>query len=83
MDRNLIDIAVSDTGFVFDPTTGQTFRLNKSALFIVRTLQTGAKLNQVAEKLAEQFNVDKSSAKEDVKEFLSLMAKMGFKFDAS
>ena len=83
MERNLVDIAISDTGFVFDPTTGQTFRLNKTALFIVRTLQSGSKLEQVTEKMVDHFNIDKPTAKEDLKEFLSLMTKMGFHINAS
>ena len=83
MDRNLADIAISDTGFVFDPTTGQTFRLNKTALFIVRTLHSGAKLDQVTEQMVEHFKIDKPTAREDLKEFLSLIGKMGFKVNAS
>ncbi|MBI4218138.1 MAG: PqqD family protein [Elusimicrobia bacterium] len=83
MTRQLTDIAVSDTGFVFDPSTGQTFWLNKTALFVVRSLQGGSPLSEVVGQVSEQFDVDKKSAAEDVREFMTLMNKMGFKINAS
>ncbi len=35
----LKNLALSDTGFVFDPTTGNTYTLNETALAIVRLLK--------------------------------------------
>lgn len=83
MNRQLTDIAVSDTGFVFDPSTGQTFWLNKTALFIVRKLQNGVSLTETVNHLPQEFDTDKGTAIEDVKEFVFLMRDMGFKIDAS
>ena len=81
MKKQLVDIAVSETGFVFDPSTGHTYRLNKTGMGIVKMLQSGSDINMIVERLAEDFDIDKEKAVEDTKEFLSLLRNMGFRID--
>ncbi len=81
MKKQLADIAVSDTGFVFDPSTGQTFLLNKTGLRIVRMLQEGYEIDKTVGILEDEFEITKKDALEDVKEFLSLMKDKGFQID--
>ena len=83
MGRYLADIAVSNTGFVFDPSTGQTFWLNKTGLFIVKMLQAGVDMGEIVEKMLQEFSIDRDTALEDAREFLSLMIGMGFKINAT
>ncbi|MBI5682645.1 MAG: PqqD family protein [Deltaproteobacteria bacterium] len=81
MKKQLMDIAVSETGFVFDPSTGHTYRLNKTGMVIVKMLQGGDDINMIAERLAEGFDTNKDRAVEDIIEFLSLLKTMGFRID--
>lgn len=78
MKKQLTDMAVSDTGFVFDPSTGQTFLLNKTGLRIVRMMQEGIEIEKTSEQLEEEFEITRKDALEDVKEFVSLMKEKGF-----
>lgn len=74
MDLNKIkNLALSETGFVFDPATGNTFTLNESAIFILKLMKTGRDQKQIAESLAAEFEVTPSQALEDVSDaFLQL-----------
>lgn len=74
MDLNKIkNLALSETGFVFDPATGNTFTLNESAIFILKLLKTGRDQKQIAESLAGEFEVSPAQALEDVSDaFLQL-----------
>lgn len=79
--KQLYDIAISETGFVFDPSTGNTYRLNRTGIVIFRMLQNGNALNAIAEELAEEFEVDKDSTVEDIKEFIAYLKSMRFRID--
>jgi PqqD family protein of HPr-rel-A system len=54
----LRELALSDSGFVFDPLTGHTFTVNPSGLFVLRLLKDGVQESQVAARLGEQFELD-------------------------
>ena len=66
-------LALSDSGFVFDPVTGNSFSLNGTGLAIVRRLQRGETLGQVVASLQEEFAVEPQTAERDVIEFAALL----------
>ncbi len=67
MELNKIkNLALSETGFLFDPATGNTFTLNESAIFILKSLKNGLQQQQIAESLAAEFEVAGPQALEDV-----------------
>jgi PqqD family protein of HPr-rel-A system len=51
----LRQLAVSDSGFVFDPLTGYTFTVNATGLAILAGLKAGRPPDEVAADLAEGF----------------------------
>lgn len=74
----LRDLAVSDSGFVFDPTTGHTYTLNASALAALRALKDGVAPDQIARALGEAFELDGSEDLDrDVLEFLGQLRTQG------
>ena len=74
----LADLAVSDSGFVFDPTTGHTYTLNATALLALRALKDGEAPDQVARALGDAFELDGSEDLErDVQEFLTQLRTQG------
>lgn len=81
MKKQLTDITVSDTGFVFNPSSGQTFLLNGTGLFLVKMLQAGVSVKKFSACLEKEYHIQQKEAKEDVREFLSLMRDMGFKVE--
>ena len=73
IDQRLKDLAVSETGFVFDPYSGATFSLNASALCLLRGLKEGLEREALIERLEELFDVTDADLSRDIDEFLELL----------
>ena len=54
----LRELAVSDSGFIFDPMTGHTFTVNPSGLLLLRWLKDGVEAGQLSARLAEEFAIE-------------------------
>ena len=67
--ESLQRLALSDSGFVFDPVTGNSFTVNATGLAILRHLQHALDLAQVVAALATEFEVDEPTAEREVIEF--------------
>jgi len=57
LDDRLTKLAISASGFVFDPQTGQSFTLNETALAALDVLKSGASLQSAAQTLSERYDV--------------------------
>lgn len=63
-------MALNDSGFAFDPMSGESFTLNETALDIVRALQAGRSEREVAESLSEVYDVKPLDSLTDVLDFI-------------
>ncbi len=52
------NLAISDTGFVLDATTGESYSLNPVGLEIINYLKSGWTDDQIREKILEKYDVD-------------------------
>ncbi|MBX3723993.1 MAG: HPr-rel-A system PqqD family peptide chaperone [Turneriella sp.] len=75
--NKLKNLALSETGFLFDPATGNTFTLNESAIFILNALKQGLQQRQIAEALTTDFEVSPAQALEDVSDALLQLKEVG------
>ncbi len=71
--ENLTRLALSDSGFVFDPVSGNSFSVNGSGMAILRRLQQGTDRTRIVTSLCEEFEVDALAAERDVIEFANLL----------
>lgn len=55
------NIAISDTGFVFDASSGESYSLNPIGLEILTFLKSGLKDDDIKEKILEKYDVDGST----------------------
>lgn len=62
-------LALSESGFVFDPVTGNSFTVNTTGLSILRLMQKTEEWQQVIEALLDEFEVEHHVAERDVIEF--------------
>lgn len=69
--EKLASLAVNHDGFVFDPSTGDSFVLNQTGLIVLQGLQDGSDEMQIARDVAEQFDVTEEGAQRDVGDFVS------------
>jgi hypothetical protein len=55
------NIAISDSGFVFDPGTGDSYSLNPSGLEIVQLIKLGKDFGEILKTVTEKYEVDSDS----------------------
>ena len=55
--QRLRELAISDTGFIFDPLTGTTFSANHTALLILELLKDGWSREQILLELDARYDV--------------------------
>jgi len=74
----LKDLAVSETGFLFDPYTGLTFSVNATGRFILEKLRGGVEIDHVADELRKAFDHgEHDDPVRDVREFVLLLRDAG------
>ncbi len=68
--ERLQQLAVSDTGFVFDPQTGQSFTVNRTGLIVIHLLKRGADVDKASMTLAQNCDVSYELANSSVESFI-------------
>jgi len=71
--ENLRRLAVSETGFIFDPGTGMTYHVNVTGRFLLQQLQAGLSLDRIEHALQEAFEVDGEDLERDIVEFVHML----------
>ncbi|MBP7281650.1 MAG: HPr-rel-A system PqqD family peptide chaperone [Leptospiraceae bacterium] len=74
----LKNLAVSDTGFVFDPTTGNTYTLNETALTIVRLLKQDKTKEEILQSIISEYEVDTDEIERDFSDLVIQLTELGF-----
>lgn len=68
------NLAISESGFLFLPTTGETFTTNETGREVLALLQAGTAEPEIVQRLVEQYDVDAATATRDVHEFVMRLA---------
>lgn len=55
------NIAISDSGFVFDPMSGESFSLNPIGLEIIQLIKNGHTHQEVSQAILEKYEVDQET----------------------
>ncbi|PKL81535.1 MAG: HPr-rel-A system PqqD family protein [Ignavibacteriae bacterium HGW-Ignavibacteriae-3] len=64
------NLAVSDSGFLFLTSTGETFTLNEIGHFIFKQFQQNGTLEDVKKKVVQEYDVDPASLEKDLDDFI-------------
>jgi hypothetical protein len=70
---NLQRLAISESGFVFDPVSGHNFTVNETGLVILRVLQKDNQLTPLLDHLANEYDAPRRELERDVLEFAGLL----------
>lgn len=65
------NIAVSETGFLFNPGTGDSFSANPVAAEIIQLLKNGQTISSIKQKILEKYEVLPSQVDRDLDEFIN------------
>jgi PqqD family protein of HPr-rel-A system len=77
MNARIKDLAISDSGFVFDPFSGGTFTLNETGRTVLQSLRDGLTEAEIVDRLRVDFEGVTPKVEEDVRDFLRTMAEYG------
>ena len=64
------NIAVSESGFLFDPNSGESFSVNASGKEILRLLAKGKSLAEIEDTILSGFDIDEKSFNRYMDDFL-------------
>jgi len=75
--KRLGDLALSDTGFAFDPYSGSTFTINPTGVCVLQALKEGLSSDAIAERLRSRFDARGVDVRRDVDDFTALLQQHG------
>lgn len=73
----LAQLAISPSGFVFDPQTGGTFTVNETGRLILEGVRDGLGLSELAADLDGRFDSGGADLERDVLEYVRLLRESG------
>jgi len=64
-------IAVSESGLVFNPMTGESFSVNPIGIIIIGLIQAENKQKDIQSHILDRYKVDQDTLEKDIQDFLS------------
>ncbi len=71
------DLYFSEKGFLFNPSTGLTYSLNKTGTFIFQRLRQGLDSSEITEALINEFSIAPKMALDDLRDFIQQLNEFG------
>ncbi len=68
------DIAISDSGFLFNPTSGDSYSLNPIGVEIFKMLQKDKKDEDIIKHITNDYAIDESSVEKDLYDFKIMLS---------
>jgi hypothetical protein len=76
MDRDkLAVLAVSESGFIFDPVTGHSYTANATGLRILELLKSGKNEEEIKAVLLDEFEATEDEVSVDISDFIENLKK--------
>lgn len=63
------ELTLSDTGFLFDHSSGLTYTLNPTGQFIFNKIKSGKKGTDILTSIKKEFDIDEDTARKDIDDF--------------
>lgn len=67
------NLAISDTGYLFNPSTGESFVLNPTGKHIFELLKEGKNPEEITDDLNRNYSADESTIEKDLSDFIHIM----------
>lgn len=69
-------LAISETGFLFDPSTGDSFTVNPTGLKIIQLLKEGKSLQAITEFMVGEYDIDPQTFERYFYDFSGMLKQM-------
>jgi PqqD family protein of HPr-rel-A system len=73
----LENVAVSDSGFLFLPTSGETFTVNECGREIIKLLQQKTSRENIFQQIAADYDIEEKSFERDFEDFFAQLIAYG------
>lgn len=67
------NIAISESGFLFNPSTGDSFSTNPMGKVIISLIKEGADLSFIIQQIHLKYAVDQDTIEKDLADFLYIL----------
>lgn len=67
------NIAVSDNGFVFDPSTGDSYSVNPIGVHIIQWMKASENEEELIGRIIETYETDRKTIEKDLYDFYNLL----------
>lgn len=68
------NLAISENGFVFNPTTGDSFSVNELGALIINQIKSGKSKDEIISSISQEYNAEKSTIEKDFSEYLNVLS---------
>ena len=65
------NLAVSDSGFIFNPSNGDSFSTNLVGAELIRLLKEGKSLTEIKKEITSKYEVEPTVLEKDYEDFIS------------
>ena len=78
-DKDIMDIkvkkniAISESGFIFDPTSGDSYLVNEIGLEIIKFLKEETHLDEIKNSMIEKYDIDSQSFEKYYLDFIQML----------
>lgn len=69
------NIAVSDSGFVFDPSTGDSYSINPIGVEIIQLMKQTLTEKAIVDAIVERYQTEPQTVEKDLYDFCNLLVK--------
>lgn len=70
------NIALSDSGFVFDPSSGDSFSTNPIGLEIIQLFKDGKSVEFIKTEILKKYMTDDVTLEKDIYDFIQMLLKL-------
>lgn len=67
------NIAINETGLLFNPINGESFSVNPLGTEIIKFLKGGKDFHEIMEIITQKYNVDENTFEKDYNDFLNTL----------
>lgn len=67
------NIALSDSGFVFNPSSGDSYSVNPIGLEMIKLMKEGKNQQEIKDHILENYAVDEASMEKDYYDFIKML----------
>jgi hypothetical protein len=79
--KKLRELAISDQGMIFDPSTGYIFTSNDVSVTIIKALKEGKDNDEIKKLLMKKFEIDEKTVEKDLFDFIHQLMACGLVSD--